>query len=203
LIRVGIDMDGTAVLYERLFHRLATTHFGLPADFPEEKSKIRAWLRHQREGEKKWVSLQGLAYGPRIREASEAPGLRNFLASCRSRGWEIHMVSHKGEASGCDKKFPLRKFAMEWLRGSGLLGPHGICEEDVHFASSREEKIDQIRRLRPLFFIDDLPEVLGSPLFPEHVARWQYVPRGPVYAGVNMAFRSWWDASGLLSRLVL
>jgi len=197
---VGIDMDGTVVHYDRLFHRLARKSFGLPAEVPVEKASIRAWLRSQTNGEEKWVTLQGLAYGPEIRSAQEAPGLRTFLAGCRNRGWELHLVSHKGELSACARKFPLRRSAWNWLRSVGLVGSHAFAAGSVHFASSREEKIRSIRDLGLCLFVDDLPEILEHPLFPKRVERWHYIPRGAPSAKSAVAFRSWWDAAAFLGR---
>lgn len=193
-------MDGTVVHYDRLFHRLARSDFGLPAGVPAEKTPIRAWLRSQPQGEENWIALQGLAYGPQIRAAEEAPGLRHFLAGCRRRGWELHLVSHKGEFSACARKFPLRRFAWDWLQAAGLVGPHAFAAGAVHFASSREEKIRLIRELGFCLFVDDLPEILEHPLFPGAVKRWHYVPRGSPSPKSSQAFRSWWDAAGFLGR---
>lgn len=193
-------MDGTVVHYDRLFHRLARESFGLPAEVPEEKATIRAWLRSQANGEEKWVTLQGLAYGPKICSAEEAPGLKSFLARCRNRGWEPHLVSHKGELSACARKFPLRRSAWNWLHSAGLVGPHAFVAGSVHFAASREEKIRLIRGLGFCLFVDDLLEILEHPLFPRRVERWHYAPRGATSPQAGVALRSWWDAVGFLGR---
>ena len=193
-------MDGTVVHYDRLFHRLARESFGLPNEVPAEKARIRAWLRSQVNGEEKRVTLQGLAYGSEIRSAEEAPGLRTFLAGCRNRGWELHLVSHKGELSACARKFPLRRSAWNWLHATGLVGPHAFAAGSVHFAASREEKIRAIRDLGFRLFVDDLPEILEHPLFPRGVERWHYIPRGAPSAKSAVAFRSWWDAAAFLGR---
>lgn len=198
--RIGIDLDGTVVLYDRLFHRLANERFGMPSWLPKQKTPIRDWLRQQPSGEKKWISLQGLAYGPKMNTAEEAPGLRSFLAFCRYRGLEIHLVSHKGAFSSCPGKYELRKAALEWLERSGLIGPHAFSSENIHFSSTRKTKILLIQRLGLRVFIDDLQEILLDPLFPPGVLRWHYVPKGTPCPGVDTHLRSWWQGSQLALR---
>ena len=191
-------MDGTVVHYDRLFHRLARSDFDLPAGIPPEKSHIRDWLRSRANGEAQWVTLQGLVYGPELRNAQEAPGLRAFLACCRYRRWELHLISHKGEVSACAQKHFLRRHAQSWLQSAGLLGPQAFPADLVHFTSSRQEKIEMIRRLGLALFIDDLPEVLEHPLFPPQVERWHYVPQGSPSPRSAVVLRSWWDAPRFL-----
>jgi hypothetical protein len=193
--RIGIDLDGTVVLYDRLFYRLAIERFGLPQWLPKQKTPIRDWLRQQPRGEQKWISLQGLAYGPKMHAAEEAPGLRNFLAFCRYRGWEVHLVSHKGAVSSCPEKYKLRQAALEWLERSGLIGPHAFFRQNIHFSPNRETKLLVIQRLNLRVFIDDLQEILLHPLFPSRVQRWHYVPNGSPSPLVDAHLQSWWQGS--------
>ena len=83
------------------------------------------------------------------------------------------MVSHKTEYGHFDPdRVNLRKAALDWMAGQGLLGgDHGIALVDVYFESTRAEKLKRIAALSLTHFIDDLEEVLTDPNFPPNVER--------------------------------
>ena len=72
-MRIGLDLDGTIIAYDAAFHRWAVALFGLPPDVPVKKSGVRDWLRSHEPGERVWIELQRLVYGPEIMEATLAP----------------------------------------------------------------------------------------------------------------------------------
>ena len=78
-------------------------------------------------------------------------------------------MSHKTEFGHFDpEKIPLRKEAMKWMEIKRFFDSQnfGINKDNIHFANTREEKVDKIARLNCTFFIDDLPEVFMEPVFP-------------------------------------
>ena len=83
------------------------------------------------------------------------------------------VVSHKTEYGHFDPdRVNLRKAALDWMAGQGLLGgDHGIALADVYFESTRAEKLARIAALSLTHFIDDLEEVLSDPDFPPNVER--------------------------------
>ncbi|MBM3871975.1 MAG: hypothetical protein FJ392_13640 [Verrucomicrobia bacterium] len=74
-VRLGLDLDGTIVLYDEVFHRHAVERFAMPRELPVNKTAVRDWLRCQPDGEARWTELQGLVYGSLMPGAKLAPGL--------------------------------------------------------------------------------------------------------------------------------
>src|SRR2546430_10771958 len=99
-MRIGLDLDGTIVVYDDVFHRHAVERFGLPPRVPPEKKAVRDWLRANAAGESGWIELQRIVYGLRIVEATPAPGVEDFLSACRDAGIDLSIISHKTRLSG-------------------------------------------------------------------------------------------------------
>ena len=179
-MRLGLDFDGTVVVYDEVFHRHAAERFGLPAGVPVNKTAVRDWLRSQPDGEQKWIELQGLVYGLKMAEAKLAPGLAEFLRAIRAAQIPVCIISHKTEFSVAEPRVNLRAAAMAWLEANGFFAADGFglrCE-DVFFESTRAEKLRRIAAQGCTLFVDDLEEVLTEPEFPEGVERWHYLPGG-------------------------
>jgi hypothetical protein len=190
---IGVDFDNTLVIYDELFQAIALER-GLISDGQGwNKREIRDFARRLPEGEILWQKLQAVAYGPRIGEARLAEGALEFLALCRRAETEVYVISHKTERAGYDETGTnLRQAALQWMTKQHLLGTAGLDREAVHFAATRQEKIDFIRTLGCTHFIDDLEETFLEPRFPGDVEKILYAPRPPAHAprGVKVA-RSW------------
>jgi hypothetical protein len=180
-MRIGLDLDGTVVVYNDVFHRHAVEMFGLPAAVPARKEAVRDWLRQNAPGEEGWIELQGLVYGPRMTEASIAPGLPDFLRECRRLGIELSIVSHKTRLSVAKPSIDLHAAALEWLHRNGFFVAEefGFRPEEVFFEPTRDAKIRRLIAEECVLFVDDLEEVFAEPAFPSWVERWLYVPGAP------------------------
>ena len=57
---------------------------------------------------------------------------------------------------------------MNWMENRGFFDPKGyaISQSNVHFASSKLEKVEKITELDLDFMIDDLIEIFMEPGFP-------------------------------------
>ncbi|MBV8480097.1 MAG: hypothetical protein JOY72_07305 [Actinobacteria bacterium] len=179
-IRVGLDLDGTIIAYDDVFHRHAVAAFDLPPEVSARKNAIRAWLRASEHGEQGWIELQRMVYGPKIGDASIAPGLPAFLSALRSAGTQLSIISHKSRYSAALPRVDLHEAAYGWLERQGFFDANGfaIARSRVFFESSRAEKIRRIESEGCDVFVDDLEEVLRDPSFPSSVERWLYEPRG-------------------------
>jgi hypothetical protein len=181
-IGIGVDLDGTIVVYDELFHREALARLGMPTDVPVRKNAVRDWLRAAAGGEHRWVELQGAVYGPLMAEAAPAPGVKEFLAACRASGLRVSVVSHRTARSVADPRVDLYAAARDWLERQGFFAePIGLASEDVYFEQTRGEKIARISSLGCALFVDDLEEVFAETAFPVRTERWLYAPaaRGP------------------------
>jgi hypothetical protein len=172
---IGVDFDNTLIDYDGVFVSRARALGLVDGGFSGNKEAVRAAVRALPGGEGRWQHLQGHVYGEGIKDAVMFDGVASFLRRARSDGHEIMIVSHKtlfghGDATRVD----LRDAARAWMRqncffevGSGF----GVRPENVHFATTRPEKIEYIARLGCTHFIDDLPEVLDDPAFPLGVVK--------------------------------
>lgn len=177
VMRVGLDLDGTIIVYDEVFHRHAVARFGLPGHVPVRKNSVREWLRSNEPGEQGWIELQRLVYGPKILEAAPAPGVIAFLHELGEAGVEVSIISHKDRYSAAAPPVDLRAAAIDWLEEHGFFAPDGFVDRArTFFEATRTDKLRRIEREACAAFVDDLEEVLSDPAFPNGVERWLYAP---------------------------
>ena len=176
---VGLDFDNTIVCYDGLFHQLAREKGLVPADLPATKGHVRDYLRNIGR-EPDWTEMQGIAYGPRIVDASPFPGVKAFLARCVKQGARCLIISHKTRHPYLGDKHDLHEAAHRWLKAHGFYdtATTGLSSESVHLALTKQEKLDRIGTLGCDVFVDDLPEFLAEPSFPKHPRRILFDPSG-------------------------
>lgn len=167
---IGIDFDNTIISYDRLIHKIALEKGLIPPSFSQSKKEIRDHLRRQPQGEIEWQKIQALIYGARIQEAALISGVKPFLQECAQRNIKVYIISHKTEYSNLYKEgVNFRTSALNWMN-EHLFSEH-LAAAAVHFTSTQDEKIIKIGSLGCTHFIDDLEEVLNSPLFPQKVTK--------------------------------
>jgi hypothetical protein len=171
-LRIGIDFDNTLISYDTLFRDLAAERGWLPKKFPASKDAVKERLIKDDDGsDLRWQRLQAEAYGKNIVRAKPFAGCANWLRETLAAGHEVFLVSHKSEVSHIDPSVHLRDAARAWLKDHGFMAngkpdASKLKQENVHFASTRDEKVAQIARLGLDVFIDDLGPVLDHPAFP-------------------------------------
>jgi hypothetical protein len=172
-LRIGIDFDNTIITYDDVFRAAAEAGKLIAPGFSGNKQAVRDAIRLLPDGELAWQRLQGQVYGKGIGGAAVVTGVTTFLRRCRAEGSTVVVVSHKTEYGHFDPdRVNLRKAALNWMAGQGLLGgDRGIALADVYFESTRAEKLARIAALALTHFIDDLEEVLSDPDFPPDVER--------------------------------
>lgn len=170
--RIGLDLDNTAIDYSPAY-RIIAKKMGLPAGLIDRNS-IRPMLRNSTDDGKEWQRFQSLLYTDGLAFAQPAAGLLDFLKLCAILNIHVCIVSHKtshtpGEFGARDLRAP----AVDWLREYGI-APGFVRVEDVHFCSTREEKVQRISAIDCQIFVDDLIEVLDHPDFPTGISRFHY-----------------------------
>jgi hypothetical protein len=190
--RIGVDLDNTLADFDTLFREAAIAGGLLPAAFAGGKTEVRAAVRAGPGGETAWRHLQGRVYGPLMEGAPLFAGAAEFLVACRVRGDRVFIVSHKtrlGHGGTAD----LHAAAFSWLAAKGFFAPRGfgIGLADVFLAPDRAAKLARIAALDLSHFIDDLPEVLDDPAFPEGPRRLLFAPLGGASARAGAVCRSW------------
>jgi hypothetical protein len=173
-MRIGLDFDNTIIQYDDVFRQAAKARGLVSADFSGTKQQVREVIRLLPDGEPKWQVLQGYVYGKGIHNATLFGGLGDFLRRAREHGDTVLVVSHKTEYGHFDfDRINLRQAAMRWMEMQGFFADQGysLLPDDIHFASTRAEKLKRIGDLRCDVFVDDLAEVLTDPEFPNFVRR--------------------------------
>lgn len=180
-MRIGLDFDNTIIRYDGVFMAAAKERGLLPEAFRGTKQQVRDAIRPLPDGEISWQKLQGYVYGAGIGGAEQFPGLAEFLQRARRAGETILIVSHKTEFGHYDPaRINLREAALGWMTAQGFFDParFAIPPGNVHFESTRDEKLRRIAAVGCDLFIDDLEEVLDDPGFPADTARILFSEQG-------------------------
>lgn len=197
---IGIDLDNTIICYDELFHRLAIERGLISDDFPKNKDEIRNFLRSLGQ-ENAWTEMQGCAYGSRILEAKPFDGAADFLRESRDRGIQTHIISHKTKYPFMGPRVDLHEAAHSWLRSNRFMDSDfiGLQEWQVHLQLTKDDKFAKIRECSCDYFIDDLPEFLLDPKFPDHVSRVLFGNPGfDQPKEISKVAKSWWDVGKII-----
>lgn len=176
---VGLDFDNTLACYDEVFPEVAADLGLVAGSWHGTKQQLRDLVRNLPNGEEMWQRIQGRVYGRYMHRAVLFPGAAEFLLRCRTRGIKVSIVSHKTLFGHFDPdKIPLRDAAIRWMDQNGFFSSaqFDLRREDVCFADTREEKLQQIRDRGCEIFVDDLVEVLAEPEFPGDVKKILYSP---------------------------
>ena len=178
-IVIGVDFDNTIVRYDALLQQVAAERGLIEPAGAAGKREIRDRIRRLPEGEIAWQAVQGIVYGPRAAEASLADGIEQFFARAKAADAAVYIISHKTEYATVDRtRTNLREAALTWMRQHRFFEEDGLglSPSQVFFESTRQEKIERIRRLGCTHFIDDLEETFLEAAFPSGVAKILYAP---------------------------
>jgi hypothetical protein len=197
---IGVDFDNTLVNYDDLIYAVALERGLIQTDIRKNKKTIRDTIRKLPDGESEWQRLQAIMYGPRIKEAALADGVKTFFRLCKRHKSTVYVISHKTEYAAFDETGTnLRAAAMTWMKthfffeADGL----GLSPQSVYFEATRQEKIERIRQLRCTHFIDDLEETFLEDSFPTDVEKLLYAPNRQYYSplGGVRVLATWKDIS--------
>jgi hypothetical protein len=173
---IGIDFDNTIVSYDTLFHKVATEQGAIPASTPVNKVAVRDHLR-KIDKEDVWTEMQGYVYGARMDEAEAYPGAIEFFRWAREAHIPLCIVSHKTLHPFIGPQYDLHQAARGWIE-THLTDEQGhlVQPERVFFELTKEAKWSRIGAAACDWFIDDLPEILLAPAFPQKASRMLFDP---------------------------
>jgi len=204
---IGLDLDNTLIDYDAVFPEVGQ-ELGLLPRSPalQSKEQVKSFLQAQPDGEMLWMRLQGQVYGRYLGRARLYEGVAAFIAQVREHGCRLSIVSHKTRRGHFDPhNVDLWDAARNWLEANRFFAASGfgLRPEDVHFSETREGKLALIRSLGCALFIDDLPDVLDHPQFPENVGKLWFAAGQPAEAGHGLpAYRSWEELAEATLRLL-
>ena len=169
-LRIGLDLDNTLIKYDHIFSEEARIQGLVANGWTGSKKDLKNALICRSNGVAIWQALQGKVYGRCIDRAHLFPGAAFFLMSCRQRGYEVFIISHKTEYGHFDEtNTPLRIVAMSWMTSHGFFQDDrfALPQDHVFFEGTRKEKVRRIAQLNLDYFVDDLEDVFTDPDFPE------------------------------------
>jgi hypothetical protein len=176
-MRIGIDFDNTIACYDGVFHAAALERGLIPADLARDKNSVRDHLNGSGRKDD-FTELQGYVYGARMDLVSPYPGFAEFVGTARGAGHDLFIVSHKTKYPILGPQHDMHTSARDFLNARGLVGP-GAAQIDpaqVFFELTKDEKVARASALRCDMFIDDLPEILAMPGFPEGMRKVLFDP---------------------------
>ena len=176
-MRIGIDFDNTIACYDGVFRAAALERGLIPAELGRDKNSVRDHLNGAGRNDD-FTELQGYIYGARMNLVAPYPGFAGFVAAARKAGHELFVVSHKTRHPILGPKYDMHAAARGFLSARGLTG-EGASQIDpsrVFFELTKEEKIARAAGLRCEIFIDDLPDILTMPGFPDGMLRILFDP---------------------------
>jgi len=194
--RIGIDFDNTIVSYDEIFHTAASELGLLESEISRDKTSVRDYLRESGR-EKEWILLQGHVYGGCMEQVVAYSGAYEFIEKAYAGGHEVRIISHKTRHAKMGPKYDLHEAARLFLSNNRFIGEGGagLKADDAFFEYTLEDKLKRIISESCDVFIDDLPELLIAPQFPESVDRYLFDPHGVHAARPEYSVLSnWYEA---------
>ena len=201
-MRIGIDFDNTIACYDGLFHKVALEQGLISDDVAINKVAVRDHLKNAGK-EPVWTELQGYVYGKRMDEADIFSGVFEFIFDSIIAGDTVFIVSHKTRHPVIGPDYDLHQAARDWISLNLVEdGKELLSLDQVFFEPTRKEKLARIKNCDCEVFIDDLPEVLESPEFPESTMAILFDPESHHSDIADMpVYTSWQQISTFLRKL--
>lgn len=164
-MKIGIDLDNTIISYDRSFSITGKKLGLIPDNWFGTKLEVKNYLKKNHNGEADWQRLQGKVYGRFLYLSELYPGIYRFLWRCKQKGFQVDIVSHKTELGHFDEeKISLRQAALDFLLEKEIYKQNSSSFiNQIYFLSTKEEKIEKIKKENYSCFIDDLFDILSDP----------------------------------------
>lgn len=185
-MRIGVDFDNTIVCYHEVFHQVALEQGLIAADFPQNKEKIRDYLRNIGQ-ENRWTEMQGYVYGDRMSAAKPFPGVAAFFKTALEKKIPLYIISHKTRHPYAGPPYDLHQAALALLEQHGFFG---LDRKNAFFLETKQAKCEKVAEQSCTHFIDDLPELLLDPTFPKQVEKLWFSPEKIGHPNLKN-FQSW------------
>ena len=169
-MHIGIDFDNTIACYEGVFHVAAVERGLISADVPSSKNAIRDYLNAAGLKDE-FTLLQGYVYGARMDLVAPYIGIVDFVTAALDAGCQLSVISHKTRHPIQGPAYDMHSAARSFLERPLIIGCglDEISHDRVFFENTKEAKISRIKSENIDVFIDDLPEILTAPEFPQGV----------------------------------
>lgn len=162
-MNIGIDLDNTIAIYDQAFIKYAELLLGIRGY--KNKVEIANHLRNSNQASD-WTYLQGEVYGKYMFEANVAEQFLETLIHPDLIGFQIEIVSHRTKNPSSGAGYDMHAIANEWLHTNIFSVLKTSRNIPVYFFETFEEKLRFIALKNYVAFVDDLRDVLMSPIFP-------------------------------------
>lgn len=178
-MRIGIDFDNTIVDYTGIFYRAALKRNWIPKEVGNNKSDVRQYFI-KNNNERQWTTLQSIVYGEDIKHAAPYPYVKKIIDELITQGHTLYIISHKTQFPIIGEKLNFHTAALNWLKVNKFitLPDAPFKKSDVFFNETIEDKINCIKEKKCDVFIDDLPKIFESELFPSTTNKILFDPYG-------------------------
>lgn len=175
MIRLGIDFDNTITNYDGVFSKVALNENMISKDASrlfKTKADVKNYLIDINK-EDKWTELQGLVYGKYIKFAKPQKNLIQTIKLLSEFDIFLCIVSHRTKFPFIGEKINLHDAAKQWINEnlSQL-----ICDTNIYFEETIENKVKRANSLNLDFFVDDLPKILLNEKLSKNITKILYKP---------------------------
>ena len=165
-MRIGLDFDNTIVSYDNIFFKVALEKGIIDKKKHVNKLLIREYLISL-DKELIWTELQGEVYGPRMHEANSFVGVLDFISKACELGHNIFIISHKTKNPIKGPMYDLHNATKIWIKNNLISkGIELIKDHQIFLEETQIKKIKRIESCKCDLYVDDLPEILHSNIFP-------------------------------------
>ena len=197
-MKIGIDFDNTIACYDGVFHQAAIERGLIPEGLPSSKSSVRDYL-NQNNRKDEFTQLQGYVYGSRMDLVKFYNGFIEFVTAAIHKGHQLYIISHKTRFPIAGPRYDMHAAAMQCLDAYDLFSATGFLRENVFFEETKENKIARAHAVDVNVFIDDLPEILSMPGFPDGCRRILFDPYAHhVNKSAFEKYKCWSELNGAL-----
>jgi hypothetical protein len=162
-MKIGFDFDNTIVCYDQAIEILSA-EINLPDHLNCNKLSIRDYLRSQNR-EHEWTKFQGTLYGPGMKHAKPYDFFIEITNVLKKQEHELFIISHRSKYPYAGEQHDLHQYAKIWLEDK-INSKQLICNKNIYFLETLENKIKKINELELDLYVDDLIEVINHKIFP-------------------------------------
>ena len=162
-IKIGIDLDNTIINYHNSFKKYLRERRILLKNINKEKVKF---IANNNSKIKNWTEAQEEIYGKYIVFAKLFKFFEEFEKFALNKNMKLYIVIHKTKYSQFSKKYNLHTQSNKWIKKNIIKDKY-----QIFYVNTINEKIKQIAKIKPNYFIDDLLEVFDNKNFPKNVKK--------------------------------
>lgn len=160
---IGFDLDNTIVDYKNSLTHISEYLYGYSKKNKSvSKNEIKSFVINKYD-ESKWTNIQGILYSFFMEKALIDKNFFKLIDFLVSKKYEIVIVSHRSVIPDSGDPYDLQLSARKWINKNIIQTiDRKKIRIDYFLLDSYSKKIEKIKKIAPLFFIDDLLSVCND-----------------------------------------